>query len=136
MAAYSPRVRLSSQSSAELTVLLLRSVVEVYRVGLIKDGWPFAMCLLWLLKFCRTYCGTFVIRGRSVPHRTDQRWWPIRHVFASASKVLQTTYRAAFAIRGRSVPRRIDQRWLAIRYMFALAPKVLQTLLCCFCDPW
>ncbi len=52
MAVHSLRVRLGSHSSAELTVLLLRSVVEVFHIGLIKDG-------------------------------------PIRHMFASAPKVLQ-----------------------------------------------
>jgi hypothetical protein len=57
MAAYSPRVRLGSQSSAELTVALLRSVVEVYRVGLIKDGGPLATCSPRLPQFCRPQPG-------------------------------------------------------------------------------
>jgi hypothetical protein len=75
---------LGSHSSVELTVALLRSVVEVFRVGLIKDGGPFATCSPRLPQFCRTYCVAFVIRGRSEPRMTDQRWRPIRHVFASA----------------------------------------------------
>ncbi len=95
---------------------LLRSVVEAYSIGLIKDGGPFAMCLPCLPKGCRTYCVAFVIRSRSEPRRTDQRWRPIRNVFASAPKVLQNlTYHAAFEIRGRSVPRRTDQRLRHIR---------------------
>jgi hypothetical protein len=135
MVAHSPLVHLGFLNSAKLTVALLRTVVEVYCIGQIKDGGPFTTCSPRLPKFCRTYCVAFAFRGRVYRIELIKDGGPLAMFLPQLQRFCRT-YCVAFAIRGRSVPRRTDQRWRPIRHVFASAPKAPQNLLCRFCDPW